>query len=399
MIYLIDFENVHEDGFQVIGRLGDKDAIYCFFTKNVAKISMSALAGIRGGQLHFIEAESGKQSLDHALATYLGYLIGTKPQELCYEIISNDNGFQKIADFWNKRGMNLRVRVRKTEEPRRQPELKTQPTLKTREGARSQRNLRSAGSRTVQPDKPAIAAEAVPETSSPEPAALAGAESLAGGENAMSDAAGEKTLLPETAPVASTETQESAAATEKEESTQVKLSSDREDAAAQSEAKPKIDASAAPEAGSTEDKSAAQDSQQRKRTERKQDNRRGGRRNRKSAAEKVSAEKETGEPKESEASAVTQTAVKAATPEASRAAAESAAGAEAQTETPASGGKTENGERVEIDGQTMDFLQAQLEKFNGDRNVKQQVYRAVVKKYGQKKGTQIYKSVKKRLFR
>ena len=44
MIYLIDFENVHEEGFSALGRLGDKDAVYCFFTKNVAKISMSALA-------------------------------------------------------------------------------------------------------------------------------------------------------------------------------------------------------------------------------------------------------------------------------------------------------------------------------------------------------------------
>ena len=81
MIYLIDFENVHEEGFASLGRLGDRDAVYCFFTKNVAKISMAALAGMRSGQLHFIEAESGKQSLDLALVSYLGYLIGTVPNE------------------------------------------------------------------------------------------------------------------------------------------------------------------------------------------------------------------------------------------------------------------------------------------------------------------------------
>ena len=113
MIYLIDFENVHEDGFASLGRLGEKDAVYCFFTKNVAKISMSALAGMRSGQLHFVEAESGKQSLDLALVSYLGYLIGTRPQEQCFEIISNDNGFSKVADFWNKRGNGTKVRVRK----------------------------------------------------------------------------------------------------------------------------------------------------------------------------------------------------------------------------------------------------------------------------------------------
>ena len=82
MIYLIDFENVHEEGFGSLGRLGEKDSVYCFFTKNVAKISMSALAGIRSGQLHFVEAESGKQSLDLALVSFLGYLIGT-PNYFC----------------------------------------------------------------------------------------------------------------------------------------------------------------------------------------------------------------------------------------------------------------------------------------------------------------------------
>ena len=122
MIYLIDFENVHEEGFSSLGRLGEKDAVYCFFTRNVAKISMSALACMRSGQLHFVEAESGKQSLDLALVSFLGYLIGTRPQEQYFEIVSNDNGFQKVAEFWNNRGNNLRVRVRKTNEQRQKAE-------------------------------------------------------------------------------------------------------------------------------------------------------------------------------------------------------------------------------------------------------------------------------------
>ena len=129
MIYLIDFENVHEEGFSSLGRLGEKDSVYCFFTRNVAKISMSALAGIRSGQLHFVEAESGKQSLDLALVSYLGYLIGTKSQEQCFEIVSNDNGFTKVAEFWNKRGTGIRVRVRKTAEQRQKPEPEKSPAV------------------------------------------------------------------------------------------------------------------------------------------------------------------------------------------------------------------------------------------------------------------------------
>ena len=141
MIYLIDFENVHEEGFSALGRLGDKDAVYCFFTRNVAKISMSALAGMRSGQLHFIEAESGKQSLDLALVSFLGYLIGTRPQELYYDIVSNDNGFAKVAEFWNRRGSGLRVRIRKTTDmkPRVEP-VKAQPqtTVNPQRRAQSQ---------------------------------------------------------------------------------------------------------------------------------------------------------------------------------------------------------------------------------------------------------------------
>ena len=154
MIYLIDFENVHEEGFQLIGRLGDKDAIYCFFTRNVAKISMSALAGIRGGQIHFVEAESGKQSLDLALVSYLGYLIGVRPQELYYDIISNDNGFQKVADFWNKRGMNLRVRLRKVNgemKAKSEPVRSTQ-TLQSKQPSSSvQIQIKQEATNAVQP--------------------------------------------------------------------------------------------------------------------------------------------------------------------------------------------------------------------------------------------------------
>lgn len=139
MIYLIDFENVHEEGFSSLGRLGEKDAVYCFFTRNVAKISMSALAGMRSGQLHFVEAESGKQSLDLALVSFLGYLIGTRPQEQYFEIVSNDNGFQKVAEFWNKRGNNLRVRVRKTNEQKSKADNpKSVPTQSSKSETKSQ---------------------------------------------------------------------------------------------------------------------------------------------------------------------------------------------------------------------------------------------------------------------
>lgn len=237
MIYLIDFENVHEEGFSSLGRLGDKDAVYCFFTRNVAKISMSALAGMRSGQLHFVEAESGKQSLDLALVSFLGFLIGTRPQEQYFEIVSNDNGFNKVAEFWNKRGSGLRVRVRKTNDQRQKPE-----------SAKSQQAQQAAPSQPQKPEPQSQKSEAQPQ-------------------------------------------------------------------------KPETDVAEVPEAVS---QPAA------------------------SAEEKI--------------------------PDPAVLAALNAAGI-----TPAAA----------------EFLQAQVEKYRSDKNVKQLVYRAVVKKYGQKNGTQIYNSAKK----
>jgi hypothetical protein len=48
-----------------------------------------------------------------------------------------------------------------------------------------------------------------------------------------------------------------------------------------------------------------------------------------------------------------------------------------------------------IEAPVAEFLLTQAEKYREDKNIKQLVYRAVVKKYGQKQGTQIYNTAKK----
>ena len=310
MVYLIDFENVHEEGFSALGRLGDKDAVYCFFTRNVAKISMSALAGMRSGQLHFIEAESGKQSLDLALVSFLGYLIGTRPQELYYDIVSNDNGFAKVAEFWNKRGNGLRVRIRKTTEVKQKAEpaapaepapVAAAPAEAKQENGRSgqsktrsrQRSQRQRGARQEQqanaaapaPATAAAHAEASAPAPAPAPAAPAAAPAPAAPE---AEPVVEAAPIPVSAPAAEAKTGDAKAA---------------EPAKPKAEAKP-LDAATL----------AALD----------------------------------------------------------------AAG---------------------INTAAAEFIQAQAEKYRADKNMKQLVYRAVVKKYGQKTGTQIYNSAKKLLLK
>ncbi|MBQ2072514.1 MAG: hypothetical protein II460_09205 [Oscillospiraceae bacterium] len=311
MIYLIDFENVHEEGFASLGRLGDRDAVYCFFTKNVAKISMAALAGMRSGQLHFIEAESGKQSLDLALVSYLGYLIGTVPNEQCYEIVSNDNGFSKAADFWNKHRPGIRVRVRKTVD---QAKLAAAAELKPARKGRASKSAKAVTAAAAAPSaetKPAAETRTNPAPEAkPAPAPAAKPTAAPAQKNAAS-AAADNTPAKEAAPAAA--------------------------------AKP------APET-----KPAARPAP---------------------AKKEASAPKTVPAPETAEANAAP--AVKeapAARPAPEAVAALAAAGIEASV---------------------AEFLLTEAEKHREDKNIKQLVYRAVVKKYGQKKGTEIYNTAKK----
>ena len=316
MIYLIDFENVHEEGFSALGRLGEKDAVYCFFTRNVAKISMSALAGMRSGQLHFIEAESGKQSLDLVLVSYLGYLIGTKPQELYYDIVSNDNGFTKAAEFWNKRGNGLRVRVRKTADLKAKSEpVKTLPVLNNN-----------------QPQRAPVLKSTDQSEPATEAAALTAAAPAEGNVQSPAEPKPENTKQNQPKQRGRQRIQRQRGVKQERQMT--------------------VTPTAVPAAASA------------------------------AASSSASSTDETGlsKPADSE--------IKPA--EVARPVAETKPAdptAPAVTEEPG------------IGADAMDFIQAQAEKYRNDKNMKQLVYRAVVKKYGQKNGTQLYNSVKKQLLK
>ncbi|MCR5137804.1 MAG: hypothetical protein K6C12_12095 [Oscillospiraceae bacterium] len=406
MIYLIDFENVHEDGFTAIGRLGDKDAVYCFFTKNVAKISMSALAGIKSGQLHFVEADTGKQSLDLALVSFLGYLIGTRPQELCYEIISNDNGFQKAVDFWNKRGMNLRVRVRKTNVPEPKQKAETKQEVKPKAEAK----LKTEGKQKSDPVR--IQTAAVSQSPSRTEKTLEKQSPVKEENRAPNKTA---SAADGTVPASAASALDAASKPENKTEGKTDLKPDsRTESGTAAEREPGT-AKAAEQGSAAESKPAGTS---RNRTRKK------------STASKKPAEqlKPAEPPKETEQAAPekpvkeeTSTKKKAeSTLEVSEMnAAEADAGA-LQHSGPgnsSSAQRNENASSVEnrasenavsenpalsaaleaagITGERSEFLQTQLQKYRNEKNVKQLIYLALVKKYGQKSGTEIYNTAKK----
>ena len=358
MIYLIDFENVHEEGFSALGRLGDKDAVYCFFTRNVAKISMSALAGMRSGQLHFIEAESGKQSLDLALVSFLGYLIGTRPQELYYDIVSNDNGFAKVAEFWNKRGSGLRVRIRKTTDlkPKAEP-VKPQPAANPQRRAQVQKTVTEQPALAAEPAEPAPAqttAEELAAKTEQAPVAAAVEPKQESGRSAQNRTRGRQRAQRQRGAKQEQQTTASAAAA----AAPTAVTAPAMEAAPAVETVP-VQVTPVPVEKLSEEKPAEQAPAEKK-------------------AEKSAEAKSAPKQAEAKSSESAKPKAEAKPLDASTAAALEAAG---------------------INAAATEFIQAQAEKYRSDKNMKQLVYRAVVKKYGQKIGTQIYNSAKKLLLK
>lgn len=101
--YLIDFENVHEDGLSGSEKLGKHDHVHLFSTKNAPKISIEKLTNFNSVDLSFHEISVGNQSLDMHLVSYLGYLIGINVNnKFKYVIISNDSDYDNIISFWKK---------------------------------------------------------------------------------------------------------------------------------------------------------------------------------------------------------------------------------------------------------------------------------------------------------
>lgn len=140
--YLIDFENVHEDGLSGSEKLGSHDHVHLFSTKNAPKISFEKLTTFNSSDLYSHEVPVGDQSLDMHLVSYLGYLIGTNTDSKCrYVIISKDTGYDNIISFWkNQEAVSV---------TRQEKISSAQNTIKT-SGTPSQSNKVTVSKRKVQ---------------------------------------------------------------------------------------------------------------------------------------------------------------------------------------------------------------------------------------------------------
>lgn len=100
--YLIDFENVHNDGIENIECMAKTDHIHIFSTQNATNIR-SDIFWLSGDiKPHLVPVR--KQSLDMHLVSYLGHLLGINGKECSYVIISKDKDYDNIVKFWKEEG-------------------------------------------------------------------------------------------------------------------------------------------------------------------------------------------------------------------------------------------------------------------------------------------------------
>lgn len=100
--YLIDFENVHNEGIANIKSMTKTDHMHIFSTQNSTNINKDVF-WINGDiKSHLVPAK--KQSLDMHLVSYLGYLLGIHGKDCCYVIISKDKDYDNIVKFWKEEG-------------------------------------------------------------------------------------------------------------------------------------------------------------------------------------------------------------------------------------------------------------------------------------------------------
>ena len=129
-IYLVDYENVHNDGVTDIQKLSASDRVVIFYGDSIKSIPFETHVEMMASKaaIEYIETHKvAKNYLDFQLSTYLGFLIGKDKPEHVY-IITNDTGYDSVIDFWSDK--NIDIRRGRNIEAFRQPSIASPSTPK-----------------------------------------------------------------------------------------------------------------------------------------------------------------------------------------------------------------------------------------------------------------------------
>lgn len=108
-VFLIDTENTNSLWSTCSHLMEPGDKIILFYSEMSGKMSFSLFDAITllDIQVQFVKCVNGTNSaLDFQLVSYLGYLISHDSNQTYY-IISNDNGYDAVIDFWQSRQVSI----------------------------------------------------------------------------------------------------------------------------------------------------------------------------------------------------------------------------------------------------------------------------------------------------
>lgn len=127
--YFIDYENVMDAGLNGAELLKKKDRVVVFYSHQVKNLPFERHVALSesAAAFEYLRIEHiGKNYLDFQLSTYLGYLIAKKePDQIV--IVTKDNGYRSVVDFWNERGIAITMQEAILKKPeKRKKEAATQ---------------------------------------------------------------------------------------------------------------------------------------------------------------------------------------------------------------------------------------------------------------------------------
>lgn len=106
--YLIDSENLKRDWMISILSHSSNCHYHIFFTKNSPPMPLDVVKAMmeKASHLDFITCCTGPNALDFQLVSWMGYMLGTNPNDH-YIIVSGDTGFDSVIHFWKERGISI----------------------------------------------------------------------------------------------------------------------------------------------------------------------------------------------------------------------------------------------------------------------------------------------------
>jgi hypothetical protein len=108
--FMIDFENIRDRGLDGAEYLTEDDSVTIFFSRSCQKVGQGKLQKVfdSGCKLDICQLQNtGKNAVDFYIASRIGELYGNGYTGIT-AIISNDNGYKAVREYWKNCTLNKR---------------------------------------------------------------------------------------------------------------------------------------------------------------------------------------------------------------------------------------------------------------------------------------------------